>query len=168
MVSSLYKIIAKVLAKRLQSVLGDTISKTQGAFTAGRQILDVILVANEVVEDYRRSNKEGLVFKIDFEKAYDNVNWDFLDYVLQKKNFSSKWRSWIRGFLSSVSYSVLINGRPRGKFKGFKGLKQEDSLSLFLFTVVADGLSRVIERASDVGFVKGCRVGRDNMMVSHI
>ena len=90
MVSSLYKIIAKVLAKRLQSVLGGTISNSQGAFVAGKQILDVVLVANEVVEDYRRSNKEGLVFKLDFEKAYDNLNWDFLDFVLQKKNFGSK------------------------------------------------------------------------------
>ena len=168
MLSSLYKIIAKVLAKRLQSVLGDTIFKNQWVFVAGRQILDVVLIINEVVEDYRRSNKEGLVFKIDFEKAYDNVNWDFLDYVLQKKNFGSKWIRWIRGCLSSVPYSVLINGRPRGKFKGFKGLRQGDPLSPFLFTVVADGLSRVMERAMEVGFVKGCRVGRDNVMVSHL
>ena len=64
LVSSLYKIIAKVLAKRLQFVLGDTISKTQAAFVAGRQILDVVLVANEVVEDYRRSNKEGWCLKL--------------------------------------------------------------------------------------------------------
>ena len=92
LVSNLYKIIAKVLAKSLQLVLRDTISKSQGAFVAERQILDVVLVANEVVEDYIRSNKEELVFKINFEKAYDNINWDILDFVLQKKNFSSKWR----------------------------------------------------------------------------
>ena len=90
LVTSLYKIIANVLAKILQLVLGDTISKSQGAFVAGRQILDVVLVATEVVEGYRRSNKEGLVFKIDFEKPHDNVNWDLLDFALQKKNFDSK------------------------------------------------------------------------------
>ena len=73
LVTSLYKIIAKVLAKQLQAVLGETISISQGAFVAGTQILDVALVANEVVEDYRRRKKKGLVFKIDFEKAYDNV-----------------------------------------------------------------------------------------------
>ena len=97
------------------------------------EVLDVVLIANEVVEDYRRGNKAGLVFKIDFEKAYDNVSWEFLDFVLQRKNFSSKWRSWIRGCLSSVSYSILINGRPRGKFKGFRGLRQGDPLSPFFF-----------------------------------
>ena len=77
---------------------------------ARRQILDVVLIVNEVVEDYRRGDKMGLVFKIDFEKAYDNVSWEFLDFVLQKKDFESKWRSWIRGCISSVSYSILIMG----------------------------------------------------------
>ena len=168
LVTSLYKIIAKVLAKRLQAVIGETISKYQGAFIARRQILDVVLVANEVVEEYRRGNKGGLVFKIDFEKAYDNVTWDFLDFVLQRKNFGCKWRSWIRGCLLSVSFSVVINGRPRDKFKGFKGLRQGDHFSHFLFTLVADGLSRLVEKATKVGFVKGCKVGRDNVLISHL
>ena len=70
--------------------------------------------------------------------------------------------------MSSVSYSILINGRSRGKFKGFKRLRQRDPLSPFLFTVVADELSRLMERATEVGFVKGCRVGRDNEMISHL
>ena len=103
LVLGLYKIIAKVPAKRLQAVLGETISKSQGAFVVGRQILDVVLVANEVVEDYRRRKKKDLVFKIDFEKAYDNVRWGFLDLVLQKKNFGRRCRGWIKGCLSSVS-----------------------------------------------------------------
>ena len=166
--TSLYKIIAKVLAKRIQAVLGETISKFQGAFVAGHQILDVVLVANEIVEDYRKGNKKRLVFKIDFEKAYNNVSWDFLDFVLQKKNFGRKWRSWIRGCLSSVSFSVMINGRPSGKFKGFKGLRQGDPLSPFLFTLVADRLSRLMEKAMDTGFIRGCHVGRENVMISHL
>ena len=168
LVTSLYKIIAKVLAKRLQSVQGETISQSQGAFVVGRQILDVVFVANEIVEDYKRCKKEAWAFKIDFEKAYDNVSWDFLDFVLQEKNFGDRWRRWIRGCLSSVSYSVLINGRPRGKFKGFKGIRQGDPLSPFLFILVADGLSRLIDRATEAGLVKGCRVGRENLMVAHL
>uniref|UniRef100_A0A803Q5U5 Reverse transcriptase domain-containing protein n=1 Tax=Cannabis sativa TaxID=3483 RepID=A0A803Q5U5_CANSA len=69
--TSVYKIIAKVLAARLRGVLGETISATQSTFVEGRQILDSVLVANEEVEDYRCRAKSGLVFKIDFEKAYD-------------------------------------------------------------------------------------------------
>ena len=73
LVTSLYKIISKVLVSRLKEVLDSTILKNQGAFVANRQILDVALVANEVVEDFRVTGKKGMVFKIDFEKAYDHV-----------------------------------------------------------------------------------------------
>ena len=73
LVTSLYKIISKVLSNCLKRVLEYTIAETQGAFVAGRQILDVVLVANELVEDYKKNGKTGLVLKIDFEKAYDFV-----------------------------------------------------------------------------------------------
>ena len=56
---------------------------------AGRQILDLVLIANEAVEDYRSFKKKGIVFKIDFEKAYDRVEWSFLDFVIEKTGFGS-------------------------------------------------------------------------------
>lgn len=84
LVSSLYKILAKVLANRLKEVVGETVSKNQSAFVKGRQILDGVLVANEVVEEYRARGKVGLVFKIDFEKAYDHVSWLFLKLGMEK------------------------------------------------------------------------------------
>ena len=127
-----------------------------------------MLVANEIVEDYKRGNKKGLVVKIDFVKAYDNVNWGFLEFVLQKKKFGRKWCSWIRGCLSSVSFSVMINRRPRGKFNDSKGLRQGDTLSPFLFMLVADGLSRLLEKATETGFIKDCQVGREKAMISHL
>ena len=73
LVTSLYKIISKVLASRLKGVLDATILKNQGAFVANLQILDVALVANEIVEDVRATGRKRVVFKIDFEKAYDHV-----------------------------------------------------------------------------------------------
>ncbi|RVW36996.1 Transposon TX1 uncharacterized 149 kDa protein [Vitis vinifera] len=94
LITSLYKIIAKVLSGRLRGVLHETIHSTQGAFVQGRQIMDAVLIANEIVDERRRSGEEGVVFKIDFEKAYDHVRWDFLDQVLEKKGFSPKWRKW--------------------------------------------------------------------------
>ena len=103
LVTCRYKVISKVLSLRLREVLGGIISKTRGAFVAGRQNLDVILFANEV-EDYRSSQKKRVVFKIDFEKAYDYVEWSFLDFVLEKKGFGDLWRKWMLGYLSSVSY----------------------------------------------------------------
>lgn len=94
-----------------------------------RQILDVVLVANEVVKDAKKSNKSGLVFKIDFE----HVEWRFVDDVSERKGF---WRAMekldqgIRGCLESVNFSIMINGRPRGKFTTTRGVRQGDPLSV--------------------------------------
>ena len=131
LVTNLYKIIAKVLLRRLSNVLQDTIYLTQGAFIEGRQILNVVLITNEVVDEKRRSRQEGVVFKIDFEKAYDLVDWDFLDHVLERKGLSLRWGSWMRGCLSSATFAILMNGNVNGWVKAFKGLRQGDPLLLF-------------------------------------
>ncbi|RVX08241.1 Transposon TX1 uncharacterized 149 kDa protein [Vitis vinifera] len=157
LITSLYKIIAKVLLGRLRGVLHETIHSTQGAFVQGRQILDAVLIANEIVDERRRSGEEGVVFKIDFEKAYDHVRWDFLDQVLEKKGFSPRWRKWMSGCLSSVSYAVLVNGRAKGWVKASRGLRQGDPLSPFLFTLVADVLSRILLRAEERNMLEGFR-----------
>ncbi|RVW66522.1 putative ribonuclease H protein [Vitis vinifera] len=98
----------------LRGVLHETIHYTQGAFVQGRQILDAVLITSEIVDERRRSGEEGVVFKIDFEKAYDHMKWDFLDHVLEKKGFSPRWRKWMSGCLSSVSYAILVNGSTKG------------------------------------------------------
>ncbi|RVW99239.1 Transposon TX1 uncharacterized 149 kDa protein [Vitis vinifera] len=74
LITSLYKIITKVLAGRLRGILHETIHSTQEAFVQGRQILDAVLIVNEIVDEKKRSGDEGVVFKIDFEKAYDHVS----------------------------------------------------------------------------------------------
>ncbi|RVX22267.1 Transposon TX1 uncharacterized 149 kDa protein [Vitis vinifera] len=126
LITTLYKIIAKVLSGRLRGGLHEIIHSTQGAFVQGRQILDVVLIANEIVDEKRRSGEEGVVFKIDFKKAYDYVSWDFLDHVLEKKEFDPSWRKWMSGCLSSVSYAVLANGNTKGWVKASRGIRQGD------------------------------------------
>ena len=168
LITSLYKIIAKVLAGRLRGVLHETIHSTQGAFVQGRQILDAVLIANEIVDEKRRTGEEGVVFKIDFEKAYDHVSWDFLDHVLEMKGFSLRWRKWMRGCLSSVSYAVLVNGNAKGWVKASRGLRQGDPLSPFLFNIVADVLSRMLLKAEERNDLEGFRVGRNRTRVSHL
>ena len=73
LITCLFKVIAEVLLGRLRGVLHETIHSTQGAFAQGRQILDAVLIANEILDEKRRLGEEGVVFKIDFEKAYDHV-----------------------------------------------------------------------------------------------
>ncbi|RVW37434.1 putative mitochondrial protein [Vitis vinifera] len=125
-------------------------------------------LANEIVDEKRRSREEGVVFKINFEKAYDHVSWDFLDHVLEKKGFSPRWRNWMRGCLSMVSFAVLVNGNAKGWVKASRGLTQGDPLSPFLFTIVTDVLSRMMLTTEERSLLEGFRVGRNRTRVSHL
>jgi hypothetical protein len=166
LVGSLYKIIAKVLANRLKGVLDKVISKTQSAFIKGRQILDPILIANESLDSRRRSGEAGIMCKMDVEKAYDHVNWDFLLYMLKRCGFGEKWCSWISFCISTVRFSVLVNGSPEGFFDSSRGIRQGDPLSPLLFVFVMEALSRMLSAGINDGLLEGFKVG--NVTVSHL
>ena len=94
-------------------------------------MLHSVLIANEVVEEVKRGSKSCLVFKVDYEKPYDSVSWDFLVYMLWRMGFCPKWITWIEGCLRSASISILINGSPSAEFIPQKGLRQRDPLAPF-------------------------------------
>jgi hypothetical protein len=119
----IYKIIAKVLEKRLAMVIDSLISTNQSAFIKGRNLVDGVVVVNEVVEMARKSKKECLIFKVDFEKAYDSVDWGFLEYMLQRLGFCAKWIDWIRVCVFAGNLSVLVNGVPTPEINIQRGLK---------------------------------------------
>jgi hypothetical protein len=93
LLGSLYKLVSKVLAKRLGKVMDSIISKNQLAFIKGRHLADGVVVVNEVVDLAKRTKKECVIFKVDFEKAYDSVSWSFLDYMLRRVGFGDKWKA---------------------------------------------------------------------------
>ena len=94
-------------------------NKAQNAFAGGRQILDAFLIANEVIDSMMKKKEKGILCKLDIEKAYDQINWNFLFRMLQKMGFGDKWVSWIRWCISTASFSFLINGNPTGFFQEF-------------------------------------------------
>ncbi|GKC32259.1 putative RNA-directed DNA polymerase, eukaryota, reverse transcriptase zinc-binding domain protein [Tanacetum coccineum] len=146
-------VIRKILANRL---------------IKGRNILDGPLILNEVLAWYQKSKKELMVFKVDFEKAFDSLRWDDLDLVLDKLGFGYKWRSWIFSFLRNARSSVLINGSPTAEFELFRGLRQGDPLSPFLFILAMEGLHAFTSKAEEIGLFKGASFGRDSTSISHL
>jgi len=132
LVGCMYKVLAKVLANRLQSVIGSVVSDVQSAFVKGKQILDGILIANEVVDEARRSNKEFLMFKVDFDKAYGLVDLKYLDVVMVNMNSPTLWRKWINECVGTAVVSVLVNGCPTEEFPLERGLRQGAPLAIFI------------------------------------
>ena len=91
-----YKILSKVLANKIKRVLDKVISKSQNAFVKGRQIIDAVLIANEIVDSIMRRKEQGMICKLDIEKAYDSISWEFLYQVMNRMSFGSRWLSWIK------------------------------------------------------------------------
>ena len=91
LVRGLYKLLAKVLANRLKKVVGKVVSLSQNVLVEERQILDILLIANEAIDSQVKNNECGVMCKLNIEKAYDHLKWDFLLQVLQKMGFGDKW-----------------------------------------------------------------------------
>jgi len=137
LVGCLYKILTNVLANRIKRVIANVIDESQSAFLSNRGLLDSVLVLNKVVDDLKKRRKSGVIVKLDFEKAYDSVSWEFLFYMMGRLGFCGKWVQWIRACLESAIVSVLVNGSPTKEFKPTRGLRQGDLLTSFLCLIVA-------------------------------
>ena len=171
LVSSLYKLISKVLVNRLKNVISCVVNKAQNAFVEGRQILDASLLANEIIDSMVKEKETGILCKLDIEKAYNHISWNFLFTVLQQMGFGIKWISWIKWCITTASFSVLVNGSPGGFFRSSRGLRQGDPIFPIFVCLGMEVFSILVEKASTKGFLSGHKfVGRseESLQISHL
>ena len=130
-----------------------------------------MFIANECLDSRLKFRTPGVVCKLDIEKTYDHVNWDALFYLLERMGFGVQWRKWIKACVSTVRFSVLVNGSPAGFFGSSRGLRQGNSLSSLLFFLIMEVLSRILKKTKEGGFLRGFHVGLVNstgICISHL
>ncbi|KAK1292074.1 hypothetical protein QJS10_CPB17g00140 [Acorus calamus] len=156
-----YLIVAKVLANRLKRVCGAIIDENQSAFLPGRSLQEGFVLTQELLACLHKDKRSGVMLKLDFSKAYDNVEWNFLLHVLELHGFNTQWQHMIKHCIGTAKASVLINGEPAGYFPINRGLRQGDPLSPALFAMVANVFSRICSKAAVEGWLVGlpCSIG---------
>lgn len=150
------KILATYLAPHLQEMIGDT----QTGFFARRSALDGVAIVQEMIHHCRKTDREGYLVKLDFEKAYDKVDWECILETLSNRGFSPKWIKWISFWLNSAKVSVLTNGEPRKEIICKKSLKLGDPLLPLLFVLVAKGLNLLFMHMKEAYKIEGLPAAR--------
>ncbi|KAJ0546635.1 putative RNA-directed DNA polymerase [Helianthus annuus] len=167
LVGCINKVVSKVLANRLKLVIDNLVSEEQTAFIAGRSILDGPLILNELIPWMKQKKKEGFIFKADMEKAYDSLNWRFLESIMEQMSFPLTFIKWIMATVNCARASVLVNGSPTQEFSCHRGLRQGDPLSPFLFIIAMEALTGVMKKACNLGIYEGVRLSNQGLVMSH-
>ena len=167
----LFKILSKVMANMLKVILPNIISPNQSAFIPERLISDNVLAAYETLHTMHSwmYGKVGyMVVKLDISKAYDRVEWVFLEEVMCQMGFDRRWIALIMECVTLVSYSILFNGALVGNFKPSRGIRQGDPLSPYLFLLCAQVLSSHLHRAQESGLLREVPTSSKGMRINHL
>ena len=167
----IYKIIFKVMANRLKQILPNLISPTQSAFVPSRLITDNVLVAYETLHSMhckKKGKKGALGLKLDISKAYDRVKWAFLEKIMYNLGFPEAWIERVMSCVSTLSFSIRINGKAYGNIIPTTGLRQGDPLLLYLFLLCAKRFTTLLTRAKEEGRLHGVSLCRRAPRITHL
>jgi hypothetical protein len=151
--------------------LDSIIAPEQSAFVPNRRITGNALIAFECIHAIQRGARRGgefCAYKLDLTKAYDRVDWGFLQGLLLKMGFHNRWVCWVMSCVTSVRYTVRFNGAPLCPFTPSRVLRQGDPLSPYLFLLVADCLSNLMKHNERMGLLQGIKVCRRAPSISHL
>ena len=145
----------------MKSILPKVISDSQSAFVPSRMITDNVIMAFEVLHYLKNlgvGNNFQMAPKLDMSKAYDRVEWSYLQAILLKLGFHRRWVELIMSCVSMTSYSVMVNRAPHGYIKPSRGLRQCDPLSPYLFLICAEGLSALLRKEEREKSIRGIAI----------
>lgn len=162
-----FKIVTKILAGRLRPVLMDIIHLNQSAFIPQRSISDNIIIDHELMHymNGKKGKSEFIAIKIDLAKAYDRVEWGTLNVIMRNIGFDDDFCNMIDNCISTVTFSILLNGAPIGYFKAERGLQQHEPMLRALFTILSDLLSRMINKVSQTSPKISHLMYADNLVI---
>lgn len=166
-----YKIISKLLANRFKVLLPELVSENQSAFVEGRAISDNILISHEVLHYLKTSSASkrcSMAVKTDMSKAYDRLEWDFIEEVMIHLGFHPIWVEWIMQCVKTVSYSFLINESAQGWVQPQRGIRQGDPMSPYIFILCSEVLSGLCRKAQEEKKLQGIRVATNSPRVNHL
>lgn len=140
----IYKVITQIMINRLRPLLQQLISQNQGAFVPGKSIIDNILIAHELFSDFQKKKGRvgAMAIKLDLEKAYDLLDWSYIQACLSKFGFHEHWISRVMNCITTTSFSILINGKAEGYFSPSRGIRQGDPLSPYIFILCMEPFIR--------------------------
>ena len=149
-----YKIGSACIANRIKKVLPELIHEDQTGFVPGRYIGDNLRLLYDIIDYLQKENLPGLLISIAFEKAFDSVDWTFMEKVLKHFGFGRDITRWVSAFYNDIRSSIIVNGQASSSFIIERGCRQGDPISPYLFVLCAEILAGQIREETNIKAIK--------------